>query len=594
LQCNDNHAPAVVQAFELEERREMSEPVFEVTWPLGRSAVKGIDAKPRISDLSKATIAHLSHYGFRHDEMIPVIEQVMSEQFPGIKFVGPEEFGNIHGPRHGKEALPVLAAKLREYGVDAVITGIGSCGTCTPAVVRASAVAERAGIPSTTIVATSFLRQAAVNARGEGMVDLGVSEFPGVIMTQGDEELRRNVAETLVPNIIKELTKTIVVEAELDEPAPHDIVFKGTYDEVQDYFYTNHWTDGLPVAPPTLDRVEAFLRYTDRDRGEVLGVIQPANREATIWATAVNGVMSGCRPEYMPILIGIVEAMSEPNFYARDFGATPGLEPLVIVSGPIVKQLDFNYGTAVMRVGRQSNTAIGRFARMFLRNLVGLRFSPDESDKATIGLGMNVAAAENEDAVTAVGWTSFAQDQGFERGENVVTVQSMMCSTIPIYTAGGTAKEHLDRLVEIFGGTCAGWAHTGIKKAKNFPLLLMSPGVAEIIARDGYSKADVQQYIWENTKIKVSTLYRHAWELGYTSFDLNELHAEGMVSDDYVTSDDLEREVRVFVKPEAIGIVLAGDPGRNQSRGYVQNQSHGYPTAKKINLPANWDELTKA
>ena len=569
----------------------MTEPVYYVVWPLGRSTVTKIDAKPRIADLSKATIAHLSHYGFRHDEMITVIEQVMSERFPGIKFVGPTEFGNIHGPRHGKEALPVLPDKLKEYGVDGVITGIGSCGTCTHAVVRASFVAEKAGVPATTIVATSFLRQAAANARGEGMADLGVSEFPGVIMTQSAEELRRNVAETLVPNIIRELTKTVAVEEAVEEPAARDIVFSGSFDAVQDYFLSNHWSDGLPVTPPTIERVEAFLRFTDRDPGEVLGVIQPANREATVWATAVNGVMSGCRPEYMPILIGIVEAMSEPNFYARDFGATPGLEPMVIVSGPIVKQLDFNYGTAVMRVGRQSNTSVGRFARMFLRNLVGLRFTPDETDKATIGLGMNVAAAENDEAVGEVGWESFAEGFGFSREDNVVTVQSVMCSTIPIYTAGETAKEHLDRLVEIFGGTCAGWAHTGIKKAKNFPLLLMSPGVAKILAQDGFSKRDVQQYIYDHSKIRVSDLYRHAWELGYTSFDLKELHAEGMVSDAYVESDDPERLVPVFVKPEGIGIVLAGDPGRNQSRGYVQNQSHGYPTAKKIALPENWSAL---
>ena len=570
----------------------MGEPVFEVFWPLGRSAIQNIEAKPRIADLSKARIAHLSHYGFRHDEMIPVIEEAMRSQFPGIEFVAPETFGNIHGPRHGKDALPFLAGRLEEHGIDGVITGVGSCGTCTPAVVRASAVAERAGIPATTIVATSFRTQAAINAKGEGMADLAVSEFPGVIMTQTAEQLRTNVAEVLVPNIVRDLTRPIAAHQVVDEPDPRDIVFSGSYDEVQEYFLSNHWSDGLPVTPPTLERVEAFLRYTDRDPGEVLGVIQPANREATIWATAVNGVMSGCRPEYMPILIAIVEAMAEPNFYARDFGATPGLEPMVIVNGPIVKQLGFNYGTAVMRVGRQSNTSIGRFARMFLRNLVGLRFSPDESDKATIGLGMNVAAAENEDAVSEIGWTSFAEDQGFTRDDNVVTVQSVMCSSIPIYTAGNTAKEHADRLVEIFGGMCAGWAHTGIKKAKNFPLLLMSPGVATIIARDGWSKADLQRYIWENTKIKVSTLSRHAWELGYTSFDLKQLHTEGMVSDAYVASDDPKRLVPVFVKPEAIGIVLAGDPGRNQSRGYVQNQSHGYPTAKRVVVNENWIQET--
>jgi hypothetical protein len=560
-------------------------------WPLGRSTVKEIDAKPRVADLTKATIGHLSHYGFRHDEMLPVIEAVMTERYPGIKFVGPEEFGNIHGPRHGKDALPVLPGKLKEYGVDAVITGIGSCGTCTPAVVRASMVAEKAGVPSTTIVATSFLRQAAANARGEGMADLCVSEFPGVIMNQSAEELRRNTAEVLVPNIIRELTRTVTIAAEVVEPKPRSIVFKGTLDEVNEYFLEKQWSDGLPIVPPTIERVEAFLRFTDRDPDEVLGVIQPENREATIWSAAVNGVMSGCRPEYMPILIGIVEAMSEPNFYARDFGATPGLEPLVILNGPIIKQLNFNFETAVMRVGRQANTSIGRFARMHMRNIVGLRFAPDDSDKASIGLGMNVVLAENEDAVTEVGWTSFAEGLGFARGENVVTVQSVMASTIPIYTAGNTAKEHLDTLVEIFGGTCAGWAHTGIKKGKNFPVLIISPGVAKIMARDGLSKRDVQQYLFDHTKIVVRTLTRHAWELGYTSYDLHQLHADGMISSAYTESHDPERKVPVFIKPEAIGIVLSGDPGRNQSKGYVQNQSHGYPTGKKIRLPADWDAM---
>lgn len=571
----------------------MNEPIYEVTWPLGRSTVKEIDAKPRISDLSRATIGHLSHYGFRHDEMRPVIEEVMKERYPGITFVGPEEFGNIHGPRHGKDALPALPGKLREYGVDAVVTGVGSCGTCTPAVVRASMVAEKAGVPSTTIVATAFLRQGATVARMEGMADLCISEFPGVIMAQSDEELRRNTAEVLVPNIVEQLTRAVTVADVPVEPEPRSIVFKGTLDEVNAYFLAEQWSDGLPIVPPTIERVEAFLRFTDRDPDEVLGVIQPDNREATIWSVAVNGVMSGCRPEYLPILIGIVEAMAEPNFYARDFGASPGLEPLVVVNGPIVKQLNFNYETAVMRVGRQANTSIGRFARMFMRNIVGLRFAPDDGDKASIGLGMNVVLAENEDAVTEVGWTSFAEGFGFTRDDNVVTVQSVMASTIPIYTAGDTAQGHLDTLVEVFGGTCANWAHTGLKKGKNFPLLIISPGVAKVIARDGMSKRDVQQYIFDHAKIAVRTLNRHAWELGYTEYDLHQLHAAGMISSVYAESDDPDRLVPVFVRPEGIGIVLSGDPGRNQSKGFVQNQSHGYPTAKKIQLPADWDSMIK-
>ena len=89
------------------------------------------------------------------------------------------------------------------------------------------------------------------------------------------------------------------------------------------------------------------------------------------------------------------------------------------------------------------------------------------------------------------------------------------------------------------------------------------------------------------------TLNRHAWELGYTEYDLRKLHAEGMVSSAHVESSDPDRKVPVFVKPERIGIVLSGDPGRNQSKGFVQNQSHGYPTGKKIRLPENWGSMIK-
>jgi len=428
-------------------------------------------------------------------------------------------------------------------------------------------------------------------ARAEGMADLGIAEFPGIIMNQSAEELRRNTEQVLVPNIIRALTRKVESSSAAKEPEPRAVVFEGALDEVNEHFLEQMWSDGLPIVPPTVERVEDFLRFTDRSPGEVLGVLQPENREATVWNVAVNGVMAGCRPEYMPVLIGVVQAIAEPDFYVRDAGATPGWEPLIIVNGPIVKALNFNYETAVLRVGRQANTSIGRFLRLYLRNIAGIRIAPGDTDKGSIALGTNVVLAENEDAVTEIGWTSFATDQGFTRADNVVTVQSALSPTIPIYTAGDKAVEHLDTLVEIFGTTCAWWAHTGLRKGKNFPLLIVSPGVAKIMARDGLSKRDVQQYIFDHTKVAVRSLNRHGWELGYTEYDLHKLHAEGMISDAYVQSDDPDRLVPVFINPQSIGIVLSGDPGRNQSKGFVQNHSHAPPHGQKIDLPAKWDEL---
>jgi hypothetical protein len=107
----------------------------------------------------------------------------------------------------------------------------------------------------------------------------------------------------------------------------------------------------------------------------VLGALPPELRQVTITNIAVNGVMAGCRPEYMPVLVAVVRCLMDPRFRLEDLTSTFGLEPL-IVSGPVVAALNFNTGTGAMRVGRQANTSIGRFLRLLLRNVGGLRIPP--------------------------------------------------------------------------------------------------------------------------------------------------------------------------------------------------------------------------
>lgn len=457
--------------------------------------------------------------------------------------------------------------------------------------VRASVVVEKAGIPTASIVATGFLGQAKATAKSLGMANLGLAEYPGIIMNHSQEELRKNVETVLVPNIIKVLTKPTENAVKVNEPRATDVIFEGTLDEVNEFFLQKQWSDGLPIIPPTVERVQAFLKFTDHQPDEVLGVLAPENRQATIWNVAVNGVMAGCRPEYMPVLIAVVEAIAEPDFHLRDAGATPGWEPLIILNGPIAKELDFNYESGILRAGRQANTSIGRFIRLYMRNVAGLRIAPGSTDKGSIGLGLNVVVAENEDAVSDLGWESFSSQRGFNRSDNVVTVQSALSTTIPIYSAGDTALDHMDTLVEVFGGTCAFWSHTAVRKGKYFPLLIISPGVAKVIARDGWTKREIQQHLFEHTKVSVRALQKHAWQIGFSEYDLYALVAKGVVSPAYAESDDPDRLVPAFIKPEWIGIVIGGDPGRNQSKGFVQNHDQAPPISKKIILPANWQNL---
>ncbi len=461
---------------------------------------------------------------------------------------------------------------------------------------RASAAVECCGVPSVSIISTGFLKQAAVVAKGLGLPDMAIAEFPGVPMTQSKEELRRQVIDVLLPRIVEGLSKPLQAAAPVNAapmPQPRDIVFSGALDEINEHFHEQHWSDGMPVVPPTLDRIDKFLRFTERDPREVIGVCPPANREATVWNVAVNGVMAGCRPEYMPILLAVVEVICTPEYKIEDAGSTPGWESLITLSGPMIKALGFNSGQGVMRVGRQPNTSIGRFLRMFIRNVAGFTHGPEGADKGSIGQSFLVALAENEDAVAELGWQLYSVDRGFKAGDNVVTVQSVVAISAPAYSQSERAEEHAALLADVIGErACGYWTAIGMCYANWHPLIILGPSIAKVFVQDGWSKDDIRQYFCDHVKIKASAAERYAYGAGLTGFRITNAVQEGLLPKAlYHASDDPERLVPVFQRPEWMSIVVAGDAGRNQSRGYVCNHVQGVPTSRRVVLPPNWAAL---
>ena len=431
-------------------------------------------------------------------------------------------------------------------------------------------------------------------ARGLGLPDLKIAHYPGTPMVDSSEELRRKVEEQLVPQIIEGISspaRSQFAAAAAAEPLPTQVIFSGTLDEVHEHFHQQMWTDGMPVIPPTVERIERCLRFTDRAHDEAIGICPPDNREATVWNIAATGVMAGCRPEYMPVLIAIVEAITDPEFRVQDAGSTPGWEPLIVINGPIVKQLDFNSGASVMRMGRQSNTTVGRFLRLVLRNLAGFRFSPGAGDKGSIGQSFLVALAENEDACAEVGWQPYSADRGFLAGENVVTVQSVVSISPPIYTGSEKATEHARVLAEVVAQSCTYWSPVAMTYARYDPLLLMSPSIAGVFAKDGWSKDDLRRYLYENAWITAADAERYAYYIGLTGFSLRDHVNKGLLPAEYCASDDPQRLIRVFPTAAGIGIVIAGDPGRNQSKVYASNHTQGPPVSRRIHLPRGWDAL---
>jgi hypothetical protein len=459
-------------------------------------------------------------------------------------------------------------------------------------VLRASAVAERAGFPTVSIVASAFMKQALLLAQAQN-IDFRLAEYCGTPMVDNDETLLAKV-DQLTPDVVKGLTASTPAMPALEtagaEPEPGTVVFSGSLDEVQDHFYRRLWSDGLPIIPPTRERVDAFLKFTDRDPKDVIAVLPQEDREASILSVAITGVMSGCRPEYMPLLIAIIEAISDRQFRLEDAGSTPAWEPLVIVSGPIIKAIDLNYGAGVMKVGRRANSSIGRFLRLYMRNICGYRIPPGAGDKGSIGYTFNVALAEDESFATRIGWPTFAMDRGYPNGTNLVTVQSVICITPPTYSAGDRAEQHVRQFVEVIGNAFAYWAYRGLRHNLSHPLIVVGPAIAEVIARE-WTKDQVRSYLWQHTKMPASRMQHFAVQTAGLGIDFHELVKLGHIAEDYIASDDPNRLVRTFLNARDIGLVVAGDPGRNQSRGYLSNCNQGVRTSRQVELPRDWEHL---
>ncbi|MFC1941356.1 hypothetical protein ACFLWL_03025 [Chloroflexota bacterium] len=460
---------------------------------------------------------------------------------------------------------------------------------------RASAVAEKAGVPSVTELCSPFVKQGQIIAEMLGVPGARITEYPGHISVHSLEQRRKNVEEVVLPQIIKALTEPLKKArlAVAEEPGPRDIIFKGTFEEVNALFYDKQWSDGLPIIPPTIEKVEEFLKYTDRSPDEVLGMLMPSNRKATVWSVAVNGVMAGCRPESMPILMAMVEVMAEPRFSLKDAGATPGWEALVILNGPIIKQLGFNYEVGALRPGFLPNTSVGRFWRLYLRNVA--QSLPGTTDKGTWGRNFHVVLAENHEVLEKIGWESLSIQQGFNADDNVVTIQSVRGRGYDAPVLGSTAKENLDMIC--YALLVFQQNRLSQIKDEQSVLLGLTPLNAAVIARDGYSRKDVMQYLWEHVRLPAHLIEA----VGAEGAPWNTVSGRGdnlcdavrldILPKLYCESDDPNRMLPLWRSPDELRIVVSGDPGRNRALIIGSNIIHGLATSKKIELPANWKEL---
>ena len=155
-------------------------------------------------------------------------------------------------------------------------------------------------------------------------------------------------------------------------------------DSINKLYRERRWSDGLPIVPPTVDRVEPMLRHARRAREEVVARIAPAFGAASVERIAINAVLAGCAPEYMPALIAAVEAVADPEFNLQGIQATTNpVAVWVIVNGPLARELGVNATFNCLGEGVWANATLGRALRLVLRNIGGAL--PGEMDRATQG-----------------------------------------------------------------------------------------------------------------------------------------------------------------------------------------------------------------
>ncbi|MBI2910068.1 MAG: hypothetical protein HYX92_20700 [Chloroflexi bacterium] len=388
------------------------------------------------------------------------------------------------------------------------------------------------------------------------MPDLPIAEYPGAIKVHTEAEIRDNLEKVAFDRIIEALTKPAErPKAAGDVAKREEIIFTGTFEEVNDFFSEKRWTDGLPIVPPTLDKVEEFLKYTDRPPDEEIAILPQANLRATPRNIAANAVMAGCRPEFMPLLIAAAEAIGEPDYQLMNLGSTGCKTPWLLVNGPIVKQLGIEYGLATRSLG--PNPALGRALGLIVNNIAGFR--PGDTAMGTWGYYLPFVLAEDEDACNEVGWEPYHVQHGFGRGTSTVTARATTYWGDQARPAGPEA-EHILRVARVHHERMVPTEISLSFGKQAMVAVLITPPTARALANSGYSKRDVAEHLWEHTRIRVGELNVRLQQGFRTS--LHEIVEEGVLPKWFDAGP--EETIPVIASADQIDVVVCGDPHKDK------------------------------
>jgi hypothetical protein len=319
-----------------------------------------------------------------------------------------------------------------------------------------------------------------------------------------------------------------------------DVSPEGMYE----LFERHGWGDGLPLVPPTPDRVDAMLAEATGDPDEVVATLQPRFGAATRRIVAINAVLAGCPPAVFPVVVSAVRALAAPQVNLRGVNATTHPSaPLVIVHGEIVKKAGFNAGTGAFGPGNRANATVGRAIRLIMLHVAGAR--PGFGDAASQGQPSKYAycVAENTDDSP---WESYPLSRKID-APSAVTVH---CGENPHNVhddeADGDPALIMDKIVSAM--TSLGMNNACISQGEFF--IALGPEHAASMAGHRLTREDVSSYLFDHARLPAREFRRHFEELAWAGW-------MKQVGDDHL--------LPMTASPDNIRVLVVGGPGKHSS-----------------------------
>lgn len=581
------------------------------------SSIAPIEQPARLDSLKCKRIA-LVGGSFSASVTHQVIADMLEEEFGCITYYMTEEIGKsgTFNPNSISDKSKEFQQKLKEYKIDAVISGNCGCGICTVKETGNGLAAEYAGVPAVVVGAEAFVPQIESTGYNRGVPVVRTAAYPGAFANDTTEVQQKKARETLYPQIVTALT-TQIAQAEKDRIAGDvagvnydDIVFTGSHERVQQFYEVNEMSDGLTVVPPTREKVEYYLQYTTYKATDIVNTrngevqdVPPANREILAYHVAVNAIMAGCPPEYMPLCIAITRCFANGNFY-KSLASTHGWTPYVLVSGPIARQLGISYENGM--INEEANKLLGRFVSLAMLNLAGYKIK--ENRMGTFGYMLPIAFAEDEQACLDIGWNPYHVEKGYDLNTSVVTCGSTLTWGNPIEIGTTDPNKAIQLLAwDVTEKQQNGLGNTNPREAR---MIWLTKEAAATIAQGCSSKTELKDTLIDTARRPLwMRTYAHYWANTGSKIHMNTTFDEHYndikrgastenVERDYVSQTPVPEWLRGVVPFETIdttqtieanntGFVITGGDISSQ----IQVMPGGDACSFNVNLPRNWDTL---